>query len=63
MILFENLDNLSDPQCASSIKRHCIGARKIVYSLRCQFSYSILKKIDAQQRKKPENTLGTVLPE
>ena len=62
-VLFDKLD----PQCALGILRHCIGSPKIVYSLRCQAPPSpvikSLKEFDAQQRKKLENILGTVLPE
>ena len=66
-VLSEKLDYLDDPQCALGILRHCIGSRKMVYSLRCQTPKSpvikSLKEFDAQQREKLENILGTVLTE
>ena len=66
-LLVEKLDYRDDPQCALDILRHCIGAAKMVYSLRCQTPTSSviksLNEIDAQRREKLENVLGTVLPE
>ena len=66
-VLLEKWDYLDDPQCALGILRHCIGSPKMVYSLRCQTTTSpvikSLNKVDAQQREKLENILGTALPE
>ena len=66
-VLFEKLVHLDDPPCALGILRHCIGAPKMVYSLRCQTPTSpvikSLREFDAQQREKLENILGTDLPE
>ena len=66
-VLFGKLNYLDDPQCALGILHHCIGPPKwcilcVVKRPQVQL-INPLKKFDAQQRKKLENILGTVLPE
>ena len=66
--LEEPLDNLAyvdDPQCALGISRFCLGAPKMVYSLRCNYpsdeSNKIRQKIDSVQRATFEGILGVLL--
>ena len=63
--LLENLAYLDDPYCALGILRSCLGAPKMVYSLRCntpsEESSVILQDFDNLQRTTFENMLGTVI--
>ena len=59
------LDNLAYLHCALGILRSCLGAPKMVYSLRCNTpsdeSAVILQDFDNFQRTTFENMLGTVI--
>ena len=63
--LLENLEYINDPQCAIGILRSCLGAPKMVYSLRCntpsEEAVKIFEEFDSLQRSTFENILGTVL--
>ena len=63
--LLDNLTYLDDPPCALGIFRSCLGAPKMVYSLRCTTpsdeSSVILQDFDNLQRTTFEIMLGTVI--
>ena len=63
--VLDNLGYIEDPQCALGILRSCLGAPKLVYSLRCNTpsteSNMILEKFDHLQRTTFENILGSVI--
>ena len=63
--LLDNLAYLEDPHCALGILRSCLGAQKMVYSLRCNTpsdeSSVILQDFDKLQRTTFENMLGTLI--
>ena len=60
-----NLSYLEDTQCALGIFCSCLGAPKLVFSLRCSTPSSecnkILEKFDYLQRTTFENTMGSVI--
>ena len=60
-----NLAYVDDPQCALAILRFCLGAPKLVYSLRCNSpsdeSNKILRKFDSVQRATFEGIPGVLL--
>ena len=57
--------HLDNPHCALGVLRSCLGAPKMVYSLRCNApsdeSSVILQDFDNPQRTKYEKMLGTVI--
>ena len=61
----KNLAYLDDPQCALGNLRFCLGAPKMVYSLRCNSpldeSIKILRKLDWVQRATFKGILGVLL--
>ena len=63
--VLDNPGYIEDPQCALAILRSCLGAPKLVYSLRCSTpsteSNIALEKFDHLQRKTFENMLGSVI--
>ena len=63
--MLDNLGYIEDPQCALGILRSCVGAPKLVYSLRCNTpsteSNIILEKFDNLQQTAFENILGSVI--
>ena len=63
--VLDNLGYIEDPQCALGILRRCLGAPKLVYSLRCNTpsieSNIILEKFDNLQRTTFQNILGSVI--
>ena len=63
--LLDNLEYVDDPQCDLRILRFCLGAPKMVYSLRCNSpsdeSNTILPKFDSVQRATIESILGVLL--
>ena len=63
--LLDNLAYVDDPQCALGILRFCLGAPKMVYSLRCNSpsdeSNKILRKFDSVLRATFEGILGVLL--
>ena len=63
--VIDNLGYIEDPQCALGILRSCLGAPKLVYSLRCNTPSAeiniILEKFDHLQRTTFENILGSVI--
>ena len=63
--LLDNLAYLDDPHCVLIILRSCLGAPRMVYSLRCntpsEESSVILQDFDNLQRTTFENMLGTVI--
>ena len=63
--LLDNLAYADDPQCALVILRFCLGAPKMVYSLRCNSpsdeSILILRKFDSVQRATFEGILEVLL--
>ena len=63
--VLDNLGYIEDPQCTLGILRSCLGAPKLVYSLRCNTpsteSKIILEKFDHLQRTTFENILGSVI--
>ena len=63
--LLDNLAYLDDPHCALRILRSCLGAPKMVNSLRCntpsEESSVILQDFDNLQRTTFEIMLGTVI--
>ena len=63
--LLDNLAYVDDLQCALGILRFCLGAPKMVCSLRCNYpsdeSNKILQKIDSVQRATFEGILGDLL--
>ena len=62
--LLENLEYINHPQCALGILRSCLGAPKMVYSLRCntpsEEAVHIFEEFDWLQRTTFENIRGTV---
>ena len=64
-LLVFRLAYLDDPHCALGILRSCLGAPKMVYSLRCNTpsdeSSVILQDFDNLQRTTFENMLSTVI--
>ena len=62
--VLENLGYIEDPQCAHGILRSCLGAPKLVYSMRCNTSSTeinkVLEKFDHLQRTTFESILGSV---
>ena len=63
--VLDDLGYIEDPQCALGILRSCLGAPKLVYSLRCNTpsteSNKMLEKFDHLQRTTFENILGSVI--
>ena len=63
--VLDNLGYIEDPQCTLGILRRCLGAPKLVYSLRCNTpsteSNIILEKFDHLQRTIFENILDSVI--
>ena len=63
--LLDNLAYVDEPQFALGILRFCLGALKMVYSLRCNSppddSNKILRKFDSVQRATFESILGVLL--
>ena len=63
--LLDNLAYVDDTRCALGILRFCLGAPKMVYSLRCNSpsdeSNKILQKFDSVQRSTFESILGALL--
>ena len=63
--VLDNLGYIEDPQCVPGILLCCLGAPKLVYSLRCNApsteSHIILEKFDHLQRITFENILGSVI--
>ena len=63
--LLDNFAYVDDPQCALGILRFCLGAPKMVYSLRCNSpsdeSSKILRKFDSVQRATFEGIRGVLL--
>ena len=63
--MLDNLGYIEDPQCALGILSSCLGAPKLVYSLRCNTpsteSNKIIENLDHLQRKTFENILDTVI--
>ena len=63
--VLKNLGYIEYPQCALGISRSCLGAPKLVYSLRCNTTSTEsnikLEKFNHLQRTTFENILGSVI--